>query len=65
MADTKIQVLDDGPLVVNGQAEVLDASGNSFGQTEPIALCRCGLANNKPFCDGTHQGKFKDSVRAK
>ena len=65
MAGAKIQVLDNGPLVVNGEANVVDAKGESFGQTEPIALCRCGLAKNKPFCDGTHQGKFEDSVRAK
>lgn len=65
MSGVKIQVLDDGPLVVNGGADVVDAVGNSFKQTDPIALCRCGLADNKPFCDGSHQGKFKDSERAR
>ncbi len=64
MADVKIQVMDNGPLVVDGKADVVDAMGNSFKQTDPIALCRCGLANNKPFCDGSHQGKFKDTERA-
>ena len=26
-----------------------------------IALCRCGQAATKPFCDGTHRGAFDGS----
>ena len=33
--------------------------GRSFDNSaEPIALCRCGKSNNKPYCDGTHQHAF-------
>ncbi|MCH2666283.1 CDGSH iron-sulfur domain-containing protein, partial [bacterium] len=31
----------------------------------PIALCRCGATENKPFCDGAHKNcGFSSSVKA-
>src|SRR5215213_5288889 len=63
---TKITALDDGPYLVKGPVVLLDADENEF-RTEraPVALCRCGGSQNKPFCDGTH-GKigFSDRNRA-
>ncbi|MEA5503517.1 CDGSH iron-sulfur domain-containing protein [Halotia wernerae UHCC 0503] len=52
---TKIQILDNGPLLVTGSVELSDAEGNVFEiQRSPVALCRCGASGNKPFCDGVH-----------
>ena len=49
----KIAALD-GPYLVNDPV-VVDAEGNEFrSEHETIALCRCGGATTKPFCDGTH-----------
>jgi CDGSH-type Zn-finger protein len=48
-----IKVRDNGPLVVEGDFNLIDAAGNEI----PIlkkALCRCGGSTMKPFCDGTH-----------
>lgn len=28
--------------------------GESFEARDPVAVCRCGLSNKKPFCDGSH-----------
>lgn len=55
MADTKITVLDNGPLLVDGKVELKDQSGNPIPvNAETIALCRCGQSQKKPFCDGSH-----------
>jgi CDGSH-type Zn-finger protein len=55
MADVSIRVLKNGPYLVQGQVELLDAEGNAIKvEKETIALCRCGASTNKPFCDGTH-----------
>ena len=54
MPDVSIKVARDGPYIVSGSAEVLDAQGNPFTVRETFALCRCGGSTTKPFCDGTH-----------
>lgn len=57
MADSKVVVRDNGPLLVSGIGLVEDADGNAFdiGGKETIALCRCGNTKNRPFCDGAHR----------
>lgn len=57
MNKTKITVLNNGPLNVAGDIELLDANGKPYdlGGRTIISLCRCGLSANKPFCDGTHK----------
>ena len=52
----KIQVLANGPFLVHGSIELVDADGNPFdlGGREKVALCRCGQSKNRPLCDGTH-----------
>lgn len=57
MAATKIGATDNGPLRVEGEFEILDAQGKTFGLAgrTVISLCRCGHSQTKPFCDGTHK----------
>lgn len=58
MADVKIKVRPDGPLLVEGEFELLDPEGNAFplDSSKPaFALCRCGASANAPFCDGSHK----------
>ncbi len=58
MSDVKITTLPNGPLVVEGAVDLLDAQGqpvvNPFPNKPRLALCRCGASGRKPFCDGTH-----------
>ncbi|PZS07642.1 MAG: hypothetical protein DLM64_14435 [Solirubrobacterales bacterium] len=51
----------DGPLLVRGRFELLDAHGQAIEcQHCPVALCRCGKSRIRPFCDGTHKlGGFR------
>lgn len=53
-----IKVLANGPLVVEGPVSILDAKGNTFpvrADKPAVALCRCGHAATRPFCDGAHK----------
>jgi CDGSH-type Zn-finger protein len=65
---SKVTVLNNGPLRIEGDFAVCDASGAEFGLAgrTVISLCRCGLSANKPFCDGSHarQG-FQSAVEAR
>jgi len=62
MAEIKIN--DNGSLRVTGEFTLLDGEGKPMQTNQSISLCRCGLSNKKPFCDGTHKGKFESTVRA-
>ena len=68
MADVKIRIRDNGPLLVEGPFELTDADGNALplATDKPaFALCRCGASANKPFCDGSHKEcGFESTVRA-
>jgi CDGSH-type Zn-finger protein len=64
----KIVVTANGPYLVSGsvplRVETIEANaegdslgyrdGRTFEAKEKYALCRCGLSQDKPFCDGTH-----------
>lgn len=43
-----------GPLWVRGGVEVVSADGHVYELRNRVALCRCGVSSNKPFCDGSH-----------
>jgi len=49
-----IETIKNGPYIVTGEVELIDADGNRFPVEKRMALCRCGASTEKPFCDGTH-----------
>jgi len=53
--NVKIEVLDDGPLIVDNLETLTNSKGKNVDADEKIALCRCGQSANKPFCDGSHK----------
>ena len=54
MAHVKIETIRNGPYIVMGEVELIDADGTKFPVEKRMALCRCGASTEKPFCDGTH-----------
>ncbi|PYU17178.1 MAG: iron-binding protein [Acidobacteria bacterium] len=68
MPPAKITPLSNGPLRIEGDFEIVDPEGNSFGLggRTALSLCRCGHSANKPFCDGSHNRVgFQDQVQAR
>lgn len=49
----RIRVIPNAPLLVEGKVELVLADGTTVIKENPH-LCRCGISQNKPFCDGSH-----------
>lgn len=66
MATTKITVNNNGSLRVEGDFEIVDTQGSSYGLQgrTVVTLCRCGRSNNKPFCDASHKENFVHEAKA-
>lgn len=50
----ELKAVEKGPLFVKGRVRLITPSGEEIIM-ERMALCRCGLSKNQPFCDGSHQ----------
>jgi CDGSH-type Zn-finger protein/truncated hemoglobin YjbI len=65
-----IEVSKDGPYRVTGSVALFDTDGepvvrNAGASNEHFTLCRCGFAQNKPFCTGMHWNiAFRDPLPA-
>ncbi|MGB3586272.1 MAG: CDGSH iron-sulfur domain-containing protein [Tunicatimonas sp.] len=66
MASTKITVNNNGSIKVDGDFEIVDREGNTYGLggRTLVSICRCGLSSNKPYCDGSHKGHFEHDAQA-
>jgi CDGSH-type Zn-finger protein len=62
--NNQIKISDNGQLEVSGDFQLYDSEGNEYPKKGKVYLCRCGLSNKKPFCDGSHKrGGFESSPR--
>lgn len=53
--ETKVDVLENGPLIVKGTILVTGIDGKTEVREKATAFCRCGASENKPYCDGKHK----------
>lgn len=52
--NTKVEVLENGPLLIYGILKVTNKDGTTEIKNKTTAFCRCGASKNKPYCDGAH-----------
>jgi len=55
MENTKVEILDNGPLMVSGPVMITHSDGSTEIKNRNTAFCRCGKTGNIPFCDGSHK----------
>ena len=56
MEEIRIQMSAKGPYMIKGyKVIVIDSERNEIEKEGTAALCRCGLSNKKPFCDGAYR----------
>ncbi len=51
----KVNLMKDGPIVVEGNFKVIGADGNTLKSMLMTSFCRCGGSKSMPYCDGTHR----------
>ena len=57
-ARTTITATRDGSLHFEGRVVVMTTAGETLADADDLWLCRCGNSGTKPFCDGSHRGRF-------
>lgn len=62
----RLTINPNGSIKLEGDFEIVDKSGTPYGLAgrTTVALCRCGLSKNKPFCDGAHKGHYEHEAIA-
>jgi uncharacterized Fe-S cluster protein YjdI len=51
----KITVSANGPYLVDTECLIVHSDGREEIKKGKVALCRCGMSANKPYCDGNHR----------
>lgn len=51
-----VEVVRNGPARVIGNFVYRDGDGNEEEREGRMSICRCGLSQKMPFCDGAHKG---------
>jgi len=66
MPATKLTILSNGSVKIEGDFEIVDKEGGVYNLQgrDVVSICRCGLSKNKPYCDGSHRGHFEHEAIA-
>jgi hypothetical protein len=52
----EVELMKNGPLLIKGNIEIKSYDGTVVSKEKITAFCRCGVSQNKPYCDGSHKG---------
>lgn len=52
---TSIRLKNNGPLLLQGEFQLIGEDGAPIACAGRVSLCRCGGTRKPPFCDGTHK----------
>lgn len=50
-----IQLKPRGPVTITGSFEVILEDGTVLEKREKVSICRCGMSQKMPICDGAHK----------
>ena len=50
-----VKVMIDGPVVIKGDFELSYGTTRKEVNDGMISICRCGVSDHQPFCDGRHR----------
>jgi CDGSH-type Zn-finger protein len=50
-----IQLKPRGAITITGNFEIIMEDGSVLEKRERVSLCRCGMSQKMPFCDGAHK----------
>lgn len=50
-----IQLKPKGAITITGSFEIIMEDGSVLEKREKVSLCRCGMSQKMPFCDGAHK----------
>ena len=64
VSPTLVTPTRDGPLEVRGRTVVVTRARELLAELDEVLLCRCGNSASKPFCDGSHEGRFESRAPA-
>jgi CDGSH-type Zn-finger protein len=50
-----VKIMVDGPIVLKGDFDLLYNNTKKEVRDGIISICRCGISDHQPFCDGRHR----------
>ena len=54
-APVSVKVMVDGPIVIKGNFTLAYDETRKEMHESMISICRCGVSDHQPFCDGKHR----------
>lgn len=50
-----VKIMTDGPIVIKGNLKLMYNGNEKEINDSMISICRCGVSDHQPFCDGQHR----------